>query len=178
MSSVDKEQRRITRRDFVKGAAVGAVAVAGAGALASCKKAAAPGVPEKWDKEVDVVVVGAGGAGLTAAITAAVERAEVLVLEKLPTTGGTTAISGGWMWVPGNPLMKEAGISDSKEEILTYCKRVAEGQASDELIDAFIDRGPEMVEFVLANVPVKWQIARPAMAGMKSGGPGADYHPE
>ena len=173
----------MTRREFVKGAAVGAAGVgivASSLSLIGCggPQEAKPWLPEKWDEEADVVVAGSGGGGLTAALTAAGEGAKVLLLEKLPTTGGTTGISGGWIWIPNNPLMKKAGIPDSREEALTYLRRVAEGQAPEKVIETFADRGPEMVEYIFENVPLEWKIAKPALAGMISGGPGADYHPE
>ena len=116
----------ITRREFVKGAAAGAAAgaamVAGAGILASCDSDTdAEQEPQiKWDDEADVVVVGLGGAGGSAALAAHAGGADVLVIEKLPTAGGTTAISGGWIWIPNNPLMKDVGVDDSREDALKY----------------------------------------------------------
>ncbi|MDY7080376.1 MAG: FAD-binding protein [Chloroflexota bacterium] len=96
----------ITRREFIKGAAVTTAAVAGASALAGCAPAPAPapGIPEKWDKEVDVVVVGTGHAGLATAIAAHDAGAEVLVLEKMPKEfeGGNSKVSGNMWWTPTN----------------------------------------------------------------------------
>jgi len=88
-----KDPKRITRRDFVKGAVISTAAVASAGALAGCSEKTAPAVsslPEKWDKEAEVVVVGYGGAGAVAAITAHEEGARVLILEKQPEGGHTS----------------------------------------------------------------------------------------
>lgn len=90
MSSIKKEQKGITRREFVKGAVVGTAAVAGAGALAGCGPAApapASDMPKKWDKEADVVVVGYGYAGAATAITAHDKGSKVLMLEKQPEDG-------------------------------------------------------------------------------------------
>jgi hypothetical protein len=107
-----EKARRISRRDFVKGTVLGAGALAGASALAGCGPAAecpVTGVPEKWDKEVDVVVVGYGGAGASTAITAHDEGAKVLILEKAPEgrQGGTTRASANIFMAPP-PGLEEA----------------------------------------------------------------------
>lgn len=75
---------------------------------------------KQWDYEVDFLVAGTGAAGLTAAITAKRNGLETLVVESTGKWGGTTAISGGGLWLPNNPLMKEAGVSDSIEEAFDY----------------------------------------------------------
>lgn len=69
-------------------------------------------VAAQMDETVDVVVVGSGAAGLAAAITAAHHGLSVTVLEKHPRFGGTSAWSGGWLWIPRNPLAREAGIEE------------------------------------------------------------------
>ena len=66
--------------------------------------------------DVDVIVIGSGGAGMSAALTAAVAGAEVLVVERTDRVGGTTTYSGGALWIPNNRLMHEAGIADSRAE--------------------------------------------------------------
>ena len=68
----------------------------------------------------DFVIIGSGAGGLCAALTARAIGAEVLVLEKEAMIGGNSALSGGTMWIPGNALMREAGIPDSVEDRLTY----------------------------------------------------------
>ena len=74
-------------------------------------------VPQKWDEEVDIVIVGSGFAGLTAAYVAKKAGANVVVLEKMPTPGGNSIINGGIMGVPGTELQKEKGIEDSPEKM-------------------------------------------------------------
>lgn len=108
MSSVEKKQKGLTRRDFVKGAAIGAVGglVAGTAgtALAAPKAKLKPWLPAKWDKEADVVVVGYGGAGAVAAITAHDLGSKVLILEKAPKgrEGGNTRASANLYFNPTN----------------------------------------------------------------------------
>ena len=105
-------------------------------------------IPEKWDIETDVVVLGTGASGLVAAICAHDEGAKVTILEKAGTIGGATAVSGGFPWIPNNHLEKEIGIADSREEALTYMKFIADGQVDDELVEAFIDNAPVMIKYI------------------------------
>ena len=77
--------------------------------------------------QADVIVVGSGGAGMSAALTAAVGGAEVLVLERTERLGGTTTYSGGALWIPNNRLMAEAGIKDSRDDALTYLRTLTNG---------------------------------------------------
>ncbi|HST83165.1 MAG TPA: FAD-dependent oxidoreductase [Kineosporiaceae bacterium] len=116
----------------------------------------------------DVVVVGTGAAGLTAAVRAADDGARVGLFEKADTVGGTTAWSGGMVWIPNNPQMTEMGIPDSREAALTYLASLSNGMIDDGLAAAFVDTGPEMVEWLAANTPVTFS----AIAGFP------DYHPE
>ena len=100
MSTDEKQRSRISRREFMKGTAAGAAGVLAAGVLSSCAQtrgmiASLPTVPDKWDLEADVVVVGTGCAGVSAACSAAENGASVLLLEKLPTIGGNSRVSGG-----------------------------------------------------------------------------------
>ena len=101
--------------------------------------------PRQWDLETDVLVVGSGGAGLTAAVAAHDGGAWVAVIERSDKIGGTTAVSGGVFWVPLNHHMADVGVDDSKQEAMTYIRRLA-GQRFDEaLVEAFLDCGQEMV---------------------------------
>ena len=95
------------------------------------------------DKDFDVVVMGSGAAGLTAALLAAARGARVLVLEKAPLFGGTSAISGGQIWVPNNRFLAQGG--DSRELAREYLNHVTTGEVNSELIDCFIEVAPRMV---------------------------------
>ena len=77
-----------------------------------------------------MAVLGSGGAGLTAAILAHDNGAKVAIIERSPFVGGTTAVSGGGVWIALNHHMAELGIEDSREDALAYCKRLAAGRAS------------------------------------------------
>ena len=78
-----------------------------------------------WDETFDVVVVGSGAAGFTAAVTAAPQGASVVVLEKAATTGGTTRKAAAWFWILNNRFMREAGIEDPREDALRYLARLS-----------------------------------------------------
>jgi 3-oxosteroid 1-dehydrogenase len=105
-------------------------------------------LPEAWDEEADLVVVGSGAAALSAAVVAAVEGVSVIVLEKAEVVGGTTSVSGGGFWIPLNRHMAERGVEDSREEALEYMRACAGNQGVDEHIVALVDNGAAMVEFL------------------------------
>jgi succinate dehydrogenase/fumarate reductase flavoprotein subunit len=112
---------------------------------------------QSWDEVVDGVVVGSGGAALVAATLAADGGSQVLVLEKAQQIGGTTAVSGGGVWVPCNKHMAVLGVSDSREEALAYIRALAKDSAPDpDLIEAFVDTGPEMVDYLEARTPLRF----------------------
>ena len=114
--------------------------------------------PESWDRVVDAIVVGSGGAALTAATMAHDGGAEVLVLEKADMIGGTTAVSGGVAWLPGNHHMAEVGIPDSREEALAYLQRLTCGHEHDPaVLEAFVDTAPEVLTYLEAHTPLRMQ---------------------
>jgi 3-oxosteroid 1-dehydrogenase len=113
-----------------------------------------------WDRVVDVVVVGSGGAALTAATLAHDQGAEVLVLEKADMLGGTTAVSGGGVWLPGNHKMAEAGIDDSREDALAYIRRLTNGTEPDPaLLEVYVDTAPEVLRYLEDHTPVRMHIS-------------------
>jgi 3-oxosteroid 1-dehydrogenase len=104
-----------------------------------------------WDRTYDFIVVGSGGGGMTAALKADSAGASVLVLEKRDVVGGTTAMSGGILWIPNNPLMQEDGIADSFDAGMEYFEAVvgdAGPASSSERRAAYLKAGPEMVQFL------------------------------
>jgi 3-oxosteroid 1-dehydrogenase len=116
----------------------------------------------------DVIVLGTGGAGMAAAIRAAHSGARVGLFERDSKVGGTTAWSGGMVWMPNHPHMAEYGAHDSREQALTYLRSLSHGMMVDELIESFVDHGPEMVRWFEEHTGVRFQ-----------GVPGwPDYHPE
>jgi 3-oxosteroid 1-dehydrogenase len=104
-----------------------------------------------WDSTFDLVIVGSGGGGMVAALTAADRGASVLVLEKQEQVGGSTAMSGGIAWVPNNPVMRAAGVPDSYADAMAHFEAVVGdvGPASSfERRHAFLTAGPEMISFL------------------------------
>jgi succinate dehydrogenase/fumarate reductase flavoprotein subunit len=116
----------------------------------------------------DVLVLGSGAAGLTAALSAAVEGARVSVFEKAELLGGTTALSGGTIWIPDNQPARAAGIQDSRASGLEYLRSLSYGLILPELAEALVDRGPEYVDFIHEHTELRFQLVE--------GYP--DYHPE
>ena len=114
--------------------------------------------PRDWSREVDVLVVGSGGAAMTAATLAHDGGAEVLLLEKAEILGGTTGISGGVMWIPRNHHMHTAGIEDNREDALAYIRQLAAGRPHDDRqIEAWVDAAPEALRYLEEHTPVEMQ---------------------
>ncbi len=120
------------------------------------------------DHACDVLVVGSGAGGLAAAVTAAKRGLEVLVAEKAPVFGGTTARSGGWLWIPCSPQARAAGVQDSPEAARTYLQHEAGNHFDAARVDAFLANGPRMVEFMERETEVRFEL----------GPQFSDYHPD
>jgi succinate dehydrogenase/fumarate reductase flavoprotein subunit len=116
----------------------------------------------------DVIVIGAGAGGMTAAAVAAAEGQRVLVIEKTAFVGGTTAWSGGMVWIPANPRMQEVGLSDSVADAAQYLSATVPEPANAGLRAAFLARGPEAVSYLEANTQVRLQPVKAY----------PDYYPE
>lgn len=116
----------------------------------------------------DVVVVGSGAAGLTAALAAARAGASVAVLEKAAYLGGTSAVSGGMIWIPMNRCMAELGIADTREAALSYLEAVCDHRTPRPVLEVLVDRGSEMMAFVEAESDLRFETLEHF----------PDYHPE
>ena len=120
------------------------------------------------DPEFDVVVAGSGAAGMTAALTAASQGLSVVVIEKSGYFGGSTARSGGGVWVPCNSVLKQAGVRDSEEQASSYLAHVAGDCVTPERQRAVLQHGPAMLDLVTSSAPITFAWV-----------PGyADYYPE
>ena len=106
-------------------------------------------------EEYDVIVVGSGAAGMVAALTAAHQGLSAVVIEKAAHFGGSTARSGGGVWIPNNEILKRDGVTDTKEAASTYLHTLVGDVVPPERIDTYLERGPEMLSFVLKNTPLK-----------------------
>jgi 3-oxosteroid 1-dehydrogenase len=111
-----------------------------------------------WDHSVDVLVVGSGNGGLTAALCShEMGLADVLVIEKSNLYGGTSAISGGGVWVPGNRYAREAGAEDSFDKARTYlANTIPEDQVPGEMLDAYLLNAPKMIDFLHERTQVRY----------------------
>lgn len=122
--------------------------------------------------EYDVIVAGSGAGALAAAVTAAKQGLSVLVVEKEPLFGGTTARSGGVLWIPDNPKSREIGIADSLDDARTYMKHEAGNFFDADRVDAFLRTGPEMVAFFERETAVRF-VAVPGFSDYHPNAPGA-----
>lgn len=103
----------------------------------------------------DVLVAGAGAGGLTAALAASSRGATVAVLERGAKFGGSSALSGGQLWIPNNRLARDAGVDDSREAALRYLTRLARGRAGKGFIEAFVDSSPRALDFLIGASPLR-----------------------
>lgn len=120
-----------------------------------------------WDMEVDVVVVGSGAGGLLSALVAAKNRADVLIVEKDAQWGGTSATSGGGIWIPGSDQARAAGFEDNLDDAFRYVRALSAPNVPDANIRAYVDNAAAMLRWVTANTPVVYTAQ-----------PYPDYHAE
>lgn len=118
--------------------------------------------------ECDVLVVGSGAGGFSAAITASRAGLDVLIVEKAPVFGGTTATSGGFLWIPVNPLAARENYGDTPERAIDYLKQLCGEDFDPVMVDAYLRHGPAMVDFFTSKVGISFS----ATTRM------TDYHPE
>ena len=121
-----------------------------------------------FDKEVDVLVVGSGAGALTSALVAHHEGLkQVLVVEKSDQYGGTSAMSGGGIWIPASHYAKAEGVQDSATEALSYMKAVIGTEVSEERMRIYCEKASEMLEYLDRHTRLKYETV-----------PYPDYYPE
>lgn len=120
------------------------------------------------DHDYDLIVIGSGIAGLTAALTAAASGLRVRLLEKEPLIGGTTAYSETMVWMPCSQAARRAGCADTAEAAITYLEAAAGGCANAAVIEAYVRSAPDALAFVEANSRVRYELTTGS----------ADYQPE
>lgn len=123
----------------------------------------------EFDTMVDVLVVGSGGGGMTAALTADAAGLDALVVEKSAQFGGSTALSGGGIWVPGAPSQREAGYVPDPDGVFEYLKTITDGLVSDARLRQYVDSAPAMMEFLEGRSDWFEFVWKPGYA---------DYYPE
>lgn len=121
-----------------------------------------------WDHCCDVLVIGSGAGGMTAALRAHDLGLKALVIEKSSEYGGTSAVSGGGVWIPNNPRIRALGGHDSVEEAVAYLKTVTQGEIDDGRIETYVEQGRRMLEYLEQHSRVRFE-AQPHYA---------DYYPE
>jgi 3-oxosteroid 1-dehydrogenase len=124
---------------------------------------------DAWNHQVDFLVVGSGCGGLTGALTAHAHGLDILIIEKAAVYGGSTALSGGNIWIPNNPTLRREGLADSRDDVRRYLDAVIGDRVPAANIDAFIDNGPPTMEFL--------EDASPHLRFQWCTGY-SDYHPE
>lgn len=105
---------------------------------------------------------------MTAALAAAKKGLSVVLVEKAPRYGGSTARSGGGVWIPNNSVLQRDGVLDTPEAARTYLRSIVGDVVPAERIDTYVDRGPEVLDFVLANSPLQLEWVKDY----------SDYYPE
>ncbi|MFD8076971.1 3-oxosteroid 1-dehydrogenase [Streptomyces sp. NPDC059718] len=148
----ERPSRRQVLRDAAAGTGAGLLFAAGLTAAAPARGADVPVAGE-----YDVVVVGSGAAGMTAALTAAARGLSCVVVEKAATFGGSAARSGAGIWIPCNPVLLAAGVPDTPEKAASYLAAVVGGDVTVERQRAFLTHGPAMIALVMAHSPLRFR---------------------
>jgi succinate dehydrogenase/fumarate reductase flavoprotein subunit len=117
--------------------------------------------------EADVVVLGSGAAGLSAALAASAHGARTVLLEKGPQVGGTAALSAGVVWIPRNHHAAAAGIADAPGEAERYIASLSNGRQRPELVAAFTEAAPVVLQWLEDNTALRFVLI-----------PYPDYHSE
>ena len=112
--------------------------------------------PTQWDEEYDVVVLGAGAAGLTVAIVSAIEGKRTLLIEKSDQIGGTSAFSSGSVWIPNNSYQRRSGITGDAKAALAYLDALIGDRSDRTLYETFIAAGPEMLQYLEEHIHLRW----------------------
>ena len=112
--------------------------------------------PSTTPLECDLLIAGSGAGALSTAVTAATLGLEVVVAEKEAQFGGTTAWSGGWMWIPRNPLALAAGIDEDPQAPRTYLRHELGPHYDHDRVEAFLSNGPRMVEFFASRTALQF----------------------
>lgn len=131
-----------------------------------------PGASLPETLRCDLLVVGSGASGLAAACTAAFHGLKVVLVEKEAVLGGATAWSGGWMWVPGNPLAQRAGIHEDPQQPRTYLRHVLGERYEAHKVDAFLNHCGPMVAFFETHTSLQFADGN-AIPDMRAEVPGA-----
>ena len=111
-----------------------------------------------WDHEYDVVVVGSGAGGMTAALCAQAKGLSTLLIEKDKVYGGTSAVSGGGIWIPCNHQVGEKGGSDDLEEARRYVHTLTAGDTEPTRVDTYLDNGPDMVRYMRDEFGIEFDL--------------------
>jgi glycine/D-amino acid oxidase-like deaminating enzyme len=117
-------------------------------------------IPTQWDEEYELVVLGAGAGGLTAALVASIEGLRTLLIEKSDQVGGTTAYSSGTVWIPDNAQQRELGVTNDAAVALEYLDALVGDRANRELRQAFIAAGREMLDYLARHTDVGFRVYR------------------
>ncbi|VTU36465.1 3-oxosteroid 1-dehydrogenase [Variovorax sp. PBS-H4] len=125
--------------------------------------------------EADLVVIGAGAAGMTAALAGALQGLDVVLCEATQQVGGTTATSAGTIWIPGNTPSREAGYQDNVEEAMRYLDGLVPSGEGRQLREAYFRNGPAIIDEIMKRSQVKFTAAGPHpdyidIAGSKAAG--------
>jgi succinate dehydrogenase/fumarate reductase flavoprotein subunit len=131
------------------------------------------GMTSKFEN-VDMLVIGAGAGGMTAALTGAISGLKVVLCEKTNMVGGTTSTSGGTTWIPGTSQSVREGVADNLDDAAAFLNSVIQHRGGDELRTAFLQSGPTAVDMLEQQSEVKF-IAAKAHPDYLGGHPGAAY---
>src|SRR5580692_5045216 len=111
-----------------------------------------------WDGETDLLIIGAGAAGMTAALVGTLEGLRVLICEKSDMVGGTTATSAGTVWIPGSNQSEAARAPDTVDAARMYLAGLLGDEAADERLLAYLSSGPAVLDYLERKTSVVFVV--------------------
>lgn len=156
MHKFKENESTITRAEFLKTTALAGAAAGGLALLSGCSPGGGDSAGDNWDREVDLLIVGSGTVAWAALSGKDAGIDSILIIEKTNTWGGTSAVSGGGLYIPLAYPAADEGVEDNREDAIEYMTAVAEGRMPAEMIENYVDNANAFLEWSRDTYDWQW----------------------